>query len=260
LALLSSGLTTEEVQSIIDNSAPITANQEQKIYGAFLIMVSIDLADILIPLNCKTKGIESLADLLNPKKLFPNSYQSLTVPLYNTQPNLPTNSKTYYPIYGTGSVNPTLTSPSVIGQVGPQPLPGTPPVIGNRPAPITTQSYSNQQSSSPSPQFVAGPVDFVTGPSQVVVGPGPGSGPQVPFNPGEPPRPDWQWQDRTGTWVSSEYATFTNLPVAEQRAVIRGYMEENNIGVYTTAGFEDPNTAGLLNYYTRTVTQNSGQG
>jgi hypothetical protein len=37
-------------------------------------------------------------------------------------------------------------------------------------------------------------------------------------------------------------------------------MEENNIGVYTTAGFEDPNTAGLLNYYTRTVTQNSGQG
>jgi hypothetical protein len=260
LALLSSGLTTEEVQSIIDNSAPITANQEQKIYGAFLIMVSVDLADILIPLNCKTKGIESLADLLNPKKLFPNSYQSLTVPLYNTQPNLPTNSKTYYPIYGTGSVNPTLTSPSVIGQVGPQPLPGTPPVIGNRPAPITTQSYSNQQSSSPSPQFVAGPVDFVTGPSQVVVGPGPGSGPQVPFNPGEPPRPDWQWQDRTGTWVSSEYATFTNLPVAEQRAVIRGYMEENNIGVYTTAGFEDPNTAGLLNYYTRTVTQNSGQG
>lgn len=271
LALLSSGLTTEEVQSIIDNSAPITANQEQKIYGAFLIIVSVDLADILIPLNCKTKGIESLADLLNPKKLFPNSYQSLTVPLYNTQPNLPTNSKTYYPIYGTGSVNPTLTSPSVIGQVGPQPLPGTPPVMGNRPAPITTQSYSNQQSSSPSPQFVPGPSqnpgsEFIlsggvyAGSGQVVVGPGPGSGPQVPFNPGEPPRPDWLWNDRTGTWISPEYNSFIGLDRTEQRAVIQGYMKENNIDVYTNAGFEDPNTSGLLDYYTRTVTQNPGQG
>lgn len=258
LALLSSGLTAEEVQSIIDNSAPITANQEQKIYGAFLIMVGVDLADILVPLNCKTKGLESLADLLNPKKLFPNSYQSLTVPLYNTQPNLPTNSKTYYPIYGTGSVNPTLTSPSVIGQVGPQPLPGTPPVIGNRPAPITTQSYSTQQASSPSTQSVVGPVDFVTGPSQVVVGPGPVS--QVPYDPGEPPRPDWVWNDRTATWISSEYNSFINLDRTEQRAVIQGYMKENNIDVYTNAGFEDPNTSGLLDYYTRTVTKNPGQG
>jgi hypothetical protein len=144
-------------------------------------------------------------------------------------------------------------------------------VIGNRPAPITTQSYPSQQLSSPNPQFVTGPgqdsgSEFIlsggvyAGAGQVVVGPGPGSGPQVPYDRGEPPRPDWLWNDRTGTWVSSEYATFTNLPAAEQRAVIRGYMEENNIGVYTTAGFEDPNTAGLLDYYTRTVTQNPGQG
>jgi len=271
LALLSSGLSTEEVQNIIDDAVPITSNQQQKVYGAFLIIVGVDLEDILIPLNCKTKGLESLADLLNPKKLFPNSYQSLTVPLYNVQPNLPTNSKTYYPIYGAGSVNPTLSSPSVVGQVGPQPLPGTPPVIGNRPAPITTQSYPSQQLSSPNPQFVTGPgqdsgSEFIlsggvyAGAGQVVVGPGPVSGPQVPYDRGEPPRPDWLWNDRTGTWISSEYNSFINLEPKEQRAVIQGYMAENNIGVYTTAGFEDPNTAGLLDYYTRTVTQNPGQG
>lgn len=271
LALLSSGLSTEEVQNIIDDAIPITANQQQKVYGAFLIIVGVDLQDILIPLNCKTTGLESLADLLNPKKLFPNSYQSLTVPLYNVQPNLPTNSKTYYPIYGAGSVNPTLSSPSVVGQVGPQPLPGTPPVIGNRPQPITTQSYPNQQLSSPNTQFVTGPSqnsgsEFIlsggvyAGSGQVVVGPGPSSGTQVPYDPGEPPRPDWVWNDRTATWISSEYNSFINLDRTEQRAVIQGYMKENNIDVYTNAGFEDPNTSGLLDYYTRTVTQNPGQG
>lgn len=128
LALLSSGLTTDEIQNIIDNTISVTENQEQKIYGAFLIIVGVDLADILVPLNCKTKGLESLADLLNPKKLFPNSYQSMTVPLYNAQPNLPTNSKTYYPIYTSTGVNSSLSSPAVTAQVGSQTVSGTPAI------------------------------------------------------------------------------------------------------------------------------------
>lgn len=116
LALLSTGLTGNEIESIIKN-ATTTVEQEQKIYGAFLIIVGRDLVDILIPLNCKTLGLESLADLLNPKKIFPNSYQSLTVPLYNIRPSI-TNSKTYYQIYDGTSVSPRINTPAVKQQVG----------------------------------------------------------------------------------------------------------------------------------------------
>ena len=39
-----------------------------------------DLQQILTVLGVTTVGIETMADLLNPLKLFPNSYQSLTAP------------------------------------------------------------------------------------------------------------------------------------------------------------------------------------
>ena len=118
LALLSSGLTENEITKIaLDTALGITKEQEQKIYGAFLIIIGRDLEEILIPLNCKTTGLESLADLLNIKKLFPNSYESMTVPVYNLDEG-PTNSKTYYPIFDNQSVNGRLSSPTVKRQLG----------------------------------------------------------------------------------------------------------------------------------------------
>jgi hypothetical protein len=118
LALLSSGLTENEITNIIVSNSPITTReQEQKLYGSFLVIVGRDLQEILIPLNCKTSGIESLADLLNIKKLFPNSYTSMTVPVYNTTAG-PTNSKTYYPIFDNQSVNGRLSTPTVKNQIG----------------------------------------------------------------------------------------------------------------------------------------------
>jgi len=118
LALLSSGLTENEITNIATGTAlGITKEQEQKIYGAFLIILGRDLEEILIPLNCKTRGIDSLADLLNIKKLFPNSYTSMTVPIYNTSEG-PTNSKTYYPIFDNQSVNGRLSTPTVKTQIG----------------------------------------------------------------------------------------------------------------------------------------------
>jgi hypothetical protein len=72
--------------------------EEAKIYDAFSQVTGQPLEDILILLNCGTKGIETLVDLLDPKKLFPNSYQTLTVPIYNVDLST-TNSKTYIPIY-----------------------------------------------------------------------------------------------------------------------------------------------------------------
>lgn len=111
LALIASGLTTSELSNILTLAESITKEQERKIYGAFSIIVGQDLKDILVSLNCKTVGLESLCDLLNPQKLFPNSYETLTVPVYNTMGG-PANSKIYYPIYTNGGVNSNLRSPS----------------------------------------------------------------------------------------------------------------------------------------------------
>jgi hypothetical protein len=126
LALLSSGLSSNEIELIYKGSGA-TTDQEQKIYSAFLIILGQDLVNILIPLNCKTLGLESLADLLNIRKIFPNSYRSLTVPLYNLTES-ETNSKTYYPIFDGDSVSNRINSPSVKRQVGTIIIPGTPSI------------------------------------------------------------------------------------------------------------------------------------
>lgn len=157
VALISAGLTTIDIEEISKGTASsITKTQEQQIYGAFLIIVGQDLQDVLVILNCKTQGLETLADLLNVKKLFPNSYRSLTVPIYNANPG-PTNSKTYYPIFEQGSINPRFETPIVIEQVAEVIPPGTPPVI-------------DRPSSGSGGPFVAGPGGVQT------------PGPSVPLN------------------------------------------------------------------------------
>jgi len=128
LALLASGIDgTSELNDILGKVNPVTATQEQYIYRAFSIIVGQDLVDVCVPLNCKTPGLNSLVDLLNPQKLFPNSYTSLTVPVYNATP-MPTNSKTYYPIYEGSGVSSRLITPAIATQIGTQVASGTPAV------------------------------------------------------------------------------------------------------------------------------------
>lgn len=116
-AIVSSGISSSDLTSIMSGTKP-TSYQEQQLYGAYSIITGADLANILVPLNCSTSGITSLVDLLNPLKLFPNSYQSLTVPVYNSQPSA-TNSKTYYRVYSGDGVNLTqLTLPGVVASTG----------------------------------------------------------------------------------------------------------------------------------------------
>ena len=117
LALIASGITVSELNDIISLAVPISKEQERKIYGAFGIILGQDLKDILVSLNCKTAGIESLADLLNPIKLFPNSYQTLTVPVYNIVGGN-ANSKIYYPIYVNEGLNSQLREPTAVQQTG----------------------------------------------------------------------------------------------------------------------------------------------
>ena len=117
LALIASGISVSELDDILGTFESITKEQERKIYGAFGIILGQDLKDILVSLNCKTVGIESLADLLNPIKLFPNSYQTLTVPVYNTVGGN-ANSKIYYPIYVNEGLNSQLREPTAVQQTG----------------------------------------------------------------------------------------------------------------------------------------------
>jgi hypothetical protein len=109
ISLIASGIDLLSISKINNYSYTPTKEEERKIFDSFGLIIGKDLTDILTILNCKTVGIESLQDLLNPKKLFPESYSSLTVPVYNTS-FLQTNSKTYYPIYSNGAVNNSISS------------------------------------------------------------------------------------------------------------------------------------------------------
>ena len=127
LACLASGLSQQEITEIADGNVTPTKLQEQELYGAFLVIVGDDLNTILQILNCTTKNVVSLADLLSIKKLFPLSYRTLTVPIYNISPG-PTNSKTYYLLFINDELNPQLVSPKIKEIIGTIVPPASPPV------------------------------------------------------------------------------------------------------------------------------------
>lgn len=135
LAMLSAGLTQSELTDIISGAVTATKEQEQKLFGSFLVIQGVSLKQILLPLNCKTPKLESLADLLNIKKLFPISFTTLTVPIYNANPG-PTNSKTYYLLYINEQLNPQLITPKIKEQVGTIVPPVEPPVVTTPPTPV----------------------------------------------------------------------------------------------------------------------------
>ena len=127
LALLAAGLSNADISSITSGAnLNVSMQQEQQIYGAFLIITGINLVNVLAPMQVKTPGLTTLADMLNIKKIFPTSYNSMTVPVYNASPGLPTNSKTYYLIYSNGGVNSQLDTPAIKEYVGTQLPSGTP--------------------------------------------------------------------------------------------------------------------------------------
>ena len=80
-ALINSGIP-EEIAS--DLSSPEFSGALEKLaYQAMLTVTGNDLAQILKLLKVTTPNINTLADLLNPFKLFPNSFQTLTAPTRN---------------------------------------------------------------------------------------------------------------------------------------------------------------------------------
>lgn len=102
LSFVSVGISTEIVLNLTNPTISVTDSTQRLMYEAMKQITGNDLAQILSVLKVTTVGIETMADLLNPVKLFPNSYQSLTVP--------GTSFKTPIAIYvnSSGSVNSNL--------------------------------------------------------------------------------------------------------------------------------------------------------
>ncbi len=127
ILMLGAELTTEEINEILSSEAA-TFEQEQKIYNAMTQCTGSDLVQILEVIRCKTKGLETLADLLDIKKMFPISFTTLTTPVYNTNDS-PANSKIYYLLFVNRLLNPQLLALPI----PPRP-PARPPVIVPPPA------------------------------------------------------------------------------------------------------------------------------
>jgi hypothetical protein len=79
LLLLAEGVSEDIVLNLTDPTLSVADSVQRLMYQAMTRVTGDALAQILKVLKITTQGIETMADLLNPVLLFPNSYQSLTV-------------------------------------------------------------------------------------------------------------------------------------------------------------------------------------
>jgi hypothetical protein len=114
VAFLSVGVPQEVVLNLNSPTATV-ADSVQKLMYLAMTQINTDngLTQILRVLGVTTVNIDTMADLLNPVKLFPNSYQSLTVTTSNGPRAIYIDSQ--------GSVNSKLTTelpPYIVSAVG----------------------------------------------------------------------------------------------------------------------------------------------
>lgn len=101
--LLAAGLTTREIQTLLTGADTVTDNEYLRLqklaYQGMTNVTGTDLQQVLGILEVTTPNINSMADLLDQTKIFPNSYTTMLTP----SPVGP------IPIYGNdGSVNMNL--------------------------------------------------------------------------------------------------------------------------------------------------------
>ena len=101
-AFINAGISIDIVLNLTSPTINVIDSTQRLMYQAMTQITGDNLAQILTVLGVTTVGITTMADLLNPLKLFPNSYQSLTAPT-------PTGPVAIY-VNSTSTVNTTLTS------------------------------------------------------------------------------------------------------------------------------------------------------
>lgn len=82
-AFIAEGIDEQIVLNLTNPTITIIDSVQKRMYTAMTKITGTALTQVLSILNVTTIGITTMADLLNPLKLFPNSYQSLTAPTAN---------------------------------------------------------------------------------------------------------------------------------------------------------------------------------
>ncbi len=80
VSFVQAGISQDIVLSLTNPTVTVVDSTQRLMYQAMTQITGNDLDQILAVLQVTTVGIETMADLLNPLKLFPNSFQSLTAP------------------------------------------------------------------------------------------------------------------------------------------------------------------------------------
>jgi hypothetical protein len=83
VAFINAGVSTDVALNLTSPTVSVVDSAQRLMYQAMTQITGADLTQILTVLGVTTVGITTMADLLNPLKLFPNSYQSLTAPTAN---------------------------------------------------------------------------------------------------------------------------------------------------------------------------------
>jgi hypothetical protein len=122
-ALLNAGIPASAIDNI--STTTFTDQQQRLIYLAMTQITGTDLQQILNLLRVTTPHITTMADLLNPVKLFPRSFQTLTAPTASGLRGIYINSA--------GAVNSRLANELPASVLAP--LTGNP--LQNMPAQIT---------------------------------------------------------------------------------------------------------------------------
>jgi len=100
LTFIGAGVPSEVVISLDDPKATVSDSVQKTMYLAMTQITGDALTQILQLMGVTTTGLTTMADLLNPVKLFPNSFQTLTVNTKNGSRAIYTNAQ--------GSVNTNL--------------------------------------------------------------------------------------------------------------------------------------------------------
>jgi hypothetical protein len=102
VVFVAAGIPTETVLNFTNPTASVTDSIQRLMYVAMTQITGTGLQQILQVMGVTTVGINNMADLLNPVKIFPNSFQTMTVPTAD-------GPRAIY-VDSSGSVNTTLTS------------------------------------------------------------------------------------------------------------------------------------------------------